>query len=301
MEIEFARTFLAVSATGNFIGAAQKLHITQSTVSARIKTLEQQLGTQLFKRGRSGAELTAAGSRFLRHAKALVRTYEQARHEVGLSSGFSAGLTLSGRIALWDGFLPGWTQWMRATAPDISLRLDIGFEENIMQGIVQGTIDIGVMYTPESRPNIAVEHLFGEALILVTSARNRHWRDSGYVHVDWGPEFFAQFAARFPDMDTSALRVNIGWLALQLINNHGGSAYFPIRLVREHLKSERLFLVEDSPLITLPVYMVYPLDRTESYMATALAGLRQLGAEEEQRQTLRPSTTEDSGGRQDQS
>jgi hypothetical protein len=36
-------------------------------------------------------------------------------------------------------------------------------------------------------------------------------------------------------------------------------------------------------------------------MATALAGLRQLGAEEEQRQTLRQSTTEDSGGRQDQS
>jgi LysR family transcriptional regulator, flagellar master operon regulator len=294
MEIEFARTFLAVSATGNFIGAAARLHITQSTVSARIKTLEQQLGIQLFKRGRSGAELTTAGSRFLRHAKALVRTFEQARHEVGLSSGFTAGLTLSGRIALWDGFLPGWTNWMRATAPDISLRLDIGFEESIMQGIVQGTIDIGVMYTPESRPNIAVEHLFGEALILVTSDPDKHWRDADYVHVDWGPEFLGQFAARFPTMDTSALRVNIGWLALQLINNHGGSGYFPIRLVREHVKSKRLFLVEDSPLITLPVYMVYPLDRVESYMTTALDGLRQLGAEEEQRQSLKPPAAPDS-------
>ena len=93
--------------------------------------------------------------------------------------------------------------------------------------------------------------------------------------------------------------ITIGWLALQLINNHGGSAYFPIRLVREHLKSERLFLVEDSPLITLPVYMVYPLDRTESYMATALEGLRQLGAEEEQRQSLKPSTAAVVGDRQD--
>ncbi|PLY15298.1 MAG: LysR family transcriptional regulator [Sedimenticola sp.] len=286
MDIEFARTFLAVTAAGNFVGAAAKLHITQSTVSARIKTLEQQLGTSLFRRGRGGAELTAAGRRFLRHAKALVRTLEQARHDVGLSSGFSAGLTLSGRIALWDGFLPHWVHWMRQTAPDISLRLEIGFEEGIMQGMVQGNIDVGVMYTPESRPNIAVEHIFGESLVLMTSSPDRHWQDSGYVHIDWGPEFVAQFAARFPDMDTSAQRVNIGWLALQLIINHGGSAYFPIRLVRSLAQAQRLFPVEDSPLITLPVYMVYPIDRQEPYIATAVKGLRELGAEEDNRQSL---------------
>ena len=108
MDIQLARTFLAVAAAGNFIGAAERLHITQSTVSARIKTLEQQLGTSLFRRGRSGAELTAPGKRFLRHAKTLVRTLEQAMHDVGLSSDFTAGLTLSSRIALWDGFLPLW-------------------------------------------------------------------------------------------------------------------------------------------------------------------------------------------------
>lgn len=283
MDIEFARTFLAVSATGNFIGAAEKLHITQSTVSVRIKKLEQQLGTRLFKRGRSGAELTASGRRFLRHAKAMVRTFEQARHDVGLSSGYSAGLTLSGRIALWDGFLPAWARWMRETAPDISLRLEIGFEEEIMHGLIQGLIDIGVMYTPESRPNIAVEHLFSEPLILVTSAPDRGWRDSGYVHIDWGPEFHAQFAARFPDMDISAQRVNIGWLALQLINDHGGSAYLPVRLVQQMLAEEQLFQVDDSPLITLPVFMAYPLDREEPYMVTALNGLRQLGEEEVRR------------------
>jgi len=61
MDIQLARTFLAVAATGSFIGAAERLHITQSTVSARIKTLEQQLGTSLFRRGRGGAELTAPG------------------------------------------------------------------------------------------------------------------------------------------------------------------------------------------------------------------------------------------------
>ncbi|WP_223248395.1 LysR family transcriptional regulator, partial [Sulfurirhabdus autotrophica] len=145
MEIEFARTFLAVAAAGNFVGAAQRLYITQSTVSARIQTLEKQLGTTLFRRGRSGAELTPAGRRFLRHAKTLVQTMEQAKHDVGLPAGFRGSLTLSGRIALWDGFLPQWVGRMRETYPDISLRLEIGFEEGIMQGLVQGTVDVGVM------------------------------------------------------------------------------------------------------------------------------------------------------------
>jgi len=286
MNIEFVRTFLAITATGNFVRAGEKLHITQSTVSARIHSLEQQLGTPLFRRGRSGAKLTSAGKRFLRHAKALVRTMEQAQHDVGLSSEFTAGLTLSGRIALWDSFLPQWVEWIRKTAPTISLRLEIGFEEDIMGGLVQDTIDIGVMYTPESRPGLAVEHLFDESLVLITSDRNRRWQDSSYAHVDWGPEFFAQFAARFPRVDTSAQRVNIGWLALQLIKNHGGSAYIPIRLVRDFILSHQLFQVEDSPLITLPVFMAYPLDRQEPHITTALEGLRSVGIEENNRQSL---------------
>ena len=280
MDIEFARTFLAVAAAGNFVGAAERLHVTQSTVSARIQTLEAQMGARLFRRGRAGAELTAAGQRFLRHAKTLVRTLEQARHEVSLPSGFSGGLTLSGRIALWDGFLPRWVDWMRAHVPDVSLRLEIGFEEGIMQGLVQGTVDIGVMYTPERRPGLAVEHLFDEAMVLVTSNPARPWPDPGYIHVDWGPEFHAQFGARFPEMATSARTANIGWLALQLIQSLGGSAYLPVRMVRDAIEEGRLWRVQVSPLITMPVYMVFPMDRDEPHLARAVQRLRLLGAEE---------------------
>ncbi|MCB1858469.1 MAG: LysR family transcriptional regulator [Gammaproteobacteria bacterium] len=286
MDIQLARTFLAVAATGNFVGAAARLHVTQSTVSARIKTLEQVLGTPLFHRGRGGAELTASGRRFLRHAKILIRTMEQAVHDVGLSGNFTEGMTLSGRIALWDGFLTHWVEWMRKNAPHVSLRLDIGFEGDIMEGLVRNNIDIGVMYTPESRPSLAVDYLFGESLVLVTSDREKTWRNANYIHINWGPEFLAQFAARFPEVDTSATRVNIGWLALQLISHLGGSAYFPIRLVRQFVENGTLFLVGKSPLITLPVYMVYPIEHHAAYIDKALEGLRELGAEEDHWQAL---------------
>lgn len=283
MDIEFVRTFLAVAAAGNFVGAAERLHVTQSTVSARIQTLETRMGATLFRRGRGGAELTSAGQRFLRHAKTLVRTLEQARHEVSLPSGFSGGLTLSGRIALWEGFLPRWADWMRAHVPDVSLHLEIGFEEGIMQGLVQGTIDIGVMYTPESRPGLAVEHLFDEAMVLVTSNRERPWPDPGYIHVDWGPEFHAQFGARFPGIETSARTANIGWLAYQMMRSQGGSAYLPVRMVREALAEDRLWRVHESPLILVPVYMVFPPDREEASLAMAVGRLRELGSEERAR------------------
>lgn len=281
MDTEFARTFLAVVAAGNFVGAAERLHITQSTVSARIQTLERQLGARLLQRGRGGAELTPAGQRFLRHAKNLVRTTEQARHDVGLPAGYSGSLTLRGRIALWDGFLPQWSAWMRKQLPHVSLRMEIGFEEDIMQGLIQGTTDIGLMYTPENRPGLGIEYLFDETLLLVSSEPEGEWLDEQYVHIDWGPEFEAQFTTHFPDADPPALLANVGWIGLQQILHSGGAGFFPRRLTRELIEGKRLWQVADSPTFSLPVYLVYPQEREEETLQVALQGLRHFGEKEQ--------------------
>lgn len=283
MDTELARTFLTVAATGNFVAAASRLHVTQSTVSARIHTLETQLGARLFQRGRNGAELTASGKRFLRHAKNLVRTVEQAHHDVGLPQGFRDVLTLSGRIAVWEGFLPHWVAWMQQAAPDVSLRLEIGFEADIMQGLIEGTVDIGVMYTPTTRSGLVVEALFDETLMLVTSDRKRPWPDNGYIHIDWGPEFHAQFSDHYPDVPPPTLVANIGWLGVQQLLTYGGSGYFPLRLLRHYLEAGQLWRVPDAPQFTLPAYMVFPRDSENATLKQALDGLRELaGAEQKQ-------------------
>lgn len=280
MDVELARTFLAVVAAGNFVGAADRLHITQSTVSARIQTLERQLGVLLLQRHRNGTVLTAAGQRFLRHAKSLVRTLEQARHDVGLPAGYCGTLTLRGRIALWDGFLPKWVAWMRAQMPDTSLRMEIGFEEDIMQGLIQGTIDIGLMYTPENRPGLGIERLFDETLLLVSTANSSDWNNDGYVHIDWGAEFEAQFTTCFPDAGPPALFASVGWLGLQQILLTGGAGFFPRRMVTPLIESGRLWQIPQSPIFSLPVYLVYPQDRHDDSMLRALEGLRSLGEQE---------------------
>lgn len=286
MDIELARTFLAVAATGNFVASGQRLHVTQSTVSARIQSLEDRLGARLFQRGRNGAELTAAGRRFLKHANNLVRTLELARHDVGLPEGYSDVLSLSARIALWEGFLPDWAAWMRTVAPDVSLRLEIGFEADIMQGLTEGTVDIGAMYTPVSRPGLVIEPLFDESLVLVTSTPGRDWQDDRYIHIDWGPEFHARFSEHFPDMPPPSLTANIGWLGVQQILAHGGSGYFPVRLVRRYVETGQLARVAETPAFRLPAWLVYPRDTEHETLRQALEGLRRMGREEQARSQL---------------
>jgi len=281
LDTELARTFLTVVATGSFISAAERLHVTQSTVSARIHTLEDQLGCTLFVRNKAGTTLTPAGRQFQKHASALVRTVEQARHDVGVPRGFRAALTVGGRFGLWEQFLLKWLPLMRKIAPDVSVRAEIGLEDGLMQGLVEGRLDIGVMYTPQSRPGLKVEPLFEERLILVsTDPASQSEPGPGYVYIDWGPEFYARHSMSYPDFIGPALTVNIGWLGLQHILENGGSGYFPVRLVRPHLKDGRLTRLRGAPEFSLPAYVVYPAEPDPDSVGMALVAMRDLAAAE---------------------
>jgi LysR family transcriptional regulator, flagellar master operon regulator len=274
MDIEQVRTFLAVAAHGSFQEAANRVHVTQSTVSARIQGLEQYLNARLFVRNRSGATLTAAGRRFLRHAKTLVLTLEQARHDVGLPSRFRASITVGARIALWDGFLPRWAGRLREQAPDISLSSEIGFEEDLMRRMIEGTLDLSLMYTPRHSSGLQIEHLFDETLVLVTSDPQRTRLDDSYVYVNWGPTFYAQHQKAYPDLERPAQMANIGWLGLQLILANGGTCFVPERIAAPYLQAGTLYLAPQSPRFLLPAYVVYPLESESPVLEMALTTLR---------------------------
>ncbi|MEQ9574701.1 MAG: LysR family transcriptional regulator [Rhodospirillales bacterium] len=281
MDTELARTFLTVIDAGNFIGAADRLHVTQSTVSARIQSLEEQLGCKLFVRNKAGTALTPAGHQFQKHAAVLVRTVEHARQDVGISRGYRASLTVGGRFGLWERLLLRWLPLMRRTAPDVSVRAEIGFEAELMQGLIEGRLDIGVMYTPQSRPGLTVEALMAENLVMVSSRPTaRAEPDADYVYVDWGPEFYAQHNARFPEIVGAGITANIGWLGLQHVLQFGGSGYFPIRLVQPYLADGQLHRLPDAPAFPLPAYLVYSNDADQDLLDPALEGIRQVAAAE---------------------
>ncbi len=275
MDTELARTFLAVIGTGSFVDAAQKLFVTQSTVSARIQRLEEELGAELFVRNKAGTTLTAAGRQFQRHATVLTRTVEQARQEIGIVEGFRATLTIGGRVGLWEDLLLHWLPAFAKLAPDIAVRALIGFEDELMQALIEGRADIGVMYTPQARPGLTVEMLLEEQLVMMSTHPDPP-RELGqdYIYVDWGPEFFTQHTLAFPNFSGAALTVNIGWLGLQRILSHGGSGYFPLRMLRKHEIEGRLHRVVSAPEFRLPAYLCFPSRIDNAAIELALESIR---------------------------
>ncbi len=278
MDIDQARTFLAITAHGSFLEAARQLHVTQSTVSARIQRLEEELSSRLFVRNRAGASLTPAGRRFLDYAKRLVLTADQARSDVGLPERYRASLRIGGRIALWEGFLPRWVGWMRKQAGDVVIHSEIGFEEDLMHHLIEGTLDIGLMYTPSHSPGLVVEHLFDETLVLVSSRPDDTGPGEDYIYIEWGPGFYAQHAQSYPELEGPPQIANIGWLGIQLLLNNGGSCFLPARMAEAYINRGRLYRVTNSPEYVHPAYMVYPRNSDHPVLEQALAGLRELAS-----------------------
>lgn len=279
MDIEQARTFLAIVETGTFIRAAEQRNVTQSTVSARVKALEGQLGCSLFQRSKAGATLTSAGTRFARCAEIMVRAWQQTRQEIGLTAKYSAMIRIGGQFTLWDRLLLKWIPWMRSALPELAIRAEVGLSEGLMRQLGEGLLDIGVMYTPQTRPNLIIDHLMDERLVLVSSNPESRapWEDE-YVYIDWGPEFRLSHGDAFPGLPASALYVSHGPLGLQYVVENGGSGYFPMRLVRSHLVDKRLLRVPGAPTFSRPVYAVHAIADKDEPFRTALEGLRRVVA-----------------------
>ena len=160
---------------------------------------------------------------------------------------------------------------MRAARPEISVRAENGLEPELMQDLIEGRIDIGVMYRPQSRPGLKLERLFEEKRVMVsTDPKGKPEPQPGYVYVDWGPEFYAKHSACFPNFGGPPLTANIGWLGPQHVLENGGSGYFPKRIVQPHLKAKRLCLIETAPEFSMAAYVVYPLDCDRDLFSIAL-------------------------------
>ncbi len=283
MNLTHLDTFLEIADTGNFNKAAENLNVTQSTISGRVKALEDSLGRALFKRNHNGVELTSAGRQLQRYTASMLRLWKQARQEVCLPHGLNATISLSSQFSLWERLILNWMPWMRHNAPDVALRLDTNYSKAMMRQLSDGILDIGVMYSPRQIPGLKIETLLEEQLVMVSSApKQAHddWRKD-YIFVDWGDVFQNTHNEYFPDMASPPIYVGLGDLGRRYILKNGGTGYFPMRVVRSHLEDKELFLVPNTPTIQRPAYMVYsktPINK--ELVDQALEGLRIIAASE---------------------
>lgn len=284
MDVQLAQTFLEVVAAGSFVGAAERLGISQAAVSMRIQVLESQLGCKLFYRGRAGAALTPAGHQFHRYAVTIRQLWDQALLEVTLPKGFTGQVRLGGHYSLWRHFLSRWLNWMRRNRPGIALRTEAHGSRTAMELVSDGMLDVSVLFDPQQRPGFVVERLFEEPLVLVSTARDSPAPyDEGYVFVDWGPEFQKFHIQAFPNLALSGFQTDLGAFAVEHVLESGGSGFFPEPVVRPYLQAGRLHSVKRAPSYITPIFAVYREGNLTSGVQTALEGLRRITQEESER------------------
>jgi len=279
VDIELARTFLEIVGTRSFVRAAEQLNLSQTAVSARVRALEEQLGRPLFVRNKNGASLTPAGEQFLRYAPMFVQLWQRARHQVAVPPGRRAVLSIGGELSLSHPWLLEWLHWMRRSAPDIGLRVEIGVPESLTDQVASGALDVAVMYAPQYRPGARVELLLEEKLVLVTTDAEAKTVDpNSYVYVDWGPDFAHHHALSFPEQTNPGLSVRLGQLALTYILEAGGSGYFRQRAVASHIAAGKLHVVTGAPSFFYPIYAVCSAQGDDELVNLALEGLRGVAA-----------------------
>ena len=168
MDLKQLEYFVRVAELGSFTRAAQVLGVAQPALSRQVRLLEVELRQNLLVRNGRGATPTQAGQLLLEHGRGILHQVERAREELGrVRSG------LSGRVAL--GLPPSvarvltvpLTRAFRQQLPEAQLSISEGLSTAMQENLLNGRLDVALLYNPS--PMIGIEHraLVQEELLLV--------------------------------------------------------------------------------------------------------------------------------------
>lgn len=174
IEIRHLRYFLAVAATENFTRAAERLRISQPSVSQQIAQLERILRAPLFRRIGKRVKLTEAGTTFRRGAEVVLRKLEEACASVNDIAQLVTGHVNLGVIpALHVAWVPPALERLSRDYPGVTVSVEERDSSGIETELEAGRLDLGFGLMTRNSPNIRYEHLLSEPFSLIVSGRHR--------------------------------------------------------------------------------------------------------------------------------
>jgi DNA-binding transcriptional LysR family regulator len=256
MQIELLDTFLDLIETRNFNRTAERLGITQSTVSSRIRTLEALLEKQLFIRGKSGTEPTVAGVRFEEHARAVKLRWFDARREIQSVGKFDRLIRIGIQFELYERVLEGWLEWVRATMPKLAIYVEIDYSNQMILDLTTGSLDLAVLYSPQHLPDMHYEQIAEENFVMV-STRGVAFGEvapADYIRANYSAYFNRAHKQMLPELENCPVSTGNGGAVTYLLRSRGGTA-FVTETVAARLRQEGVAqLVADAPKISHPIY-----------------------------------------------
>jgi DNA-binding transcriptional LysR family regulator len=154
MELRQLEYFIAVAEEANFTRAAERVHISQSGVSAQIRQLENDLGARLFDRSGRTARLTPAGVATLEHARSAIASVEAARQAVDEVNGLIRGKLVVGMVTactvttLFDAL-----STFHRSHPGVDITLVEDTSDRLMERLRANTLDLALVGTSVTPPS----------------------------------------------------------------------------------------------------------------------------------------------------
>ena len=172
MQFQQLLYFVAVAETRHFTRAAERVHVSQPSLSQQIKALEQELGAELFSRARGNIALTDAGEALLPLARRILADTETARIEVQELAQLKRGrVRLGATPSLCTGLLPDVLRAFHDRYPGIRLMIEEGGSHDLVRLLARGALDLAlvVLPLPSPSPALTTVELLREDLVVVSS------------------------------------------------------------------------------------------------------------------------------------
>jgi LysR family cyn operon transcriptional activator len=170
MELRHLRYFIALAGSLNFTRAAERVHVTQSTLSHQIRQLEDEVGQPLFDRVGKRVIMTEAGGVFLAYATRALQEIDQGLGELKTSPVSMSGVVRIGATHTFNlGFIPECIAVFLSRNATVKVVVEELSADAIATRLDAGDLDLGVAYRPEQRSDLRFEPLFNEELVLVVA------------------------------------------------------------------------------------------------------------------------------------
>ena len=259
MNLSALQTFVAIVETGSLVRASERLHVTQSTVTMRLKALESELGQRLLNRQKSGVTLTPAGTKLLSYAQIMLGLWRQAKLEAGLPRGVNMICNFGCMPDLWPLSGKRIFDMIRTRHPDIALSVYHGSPEVLDRWMAAGQIDLCLTRDPAARKGQVVLALPGDDLALYSDRPDTPVRSgTNYIFVDYGEEFRRSHGQEYHDAGTARTTFNAPSAALDFLLEVGGSVYLPQSLIAARPDAAGLHEIREAPLFSLGTYLLLP-------------------------------------------
>lgn len=174
MELRALRAFVEVAKSGGFTLAAERLFVTQPTISKLIGKLESELGHPLLHRGRKQCELTDYGRAVLVYAESILRNLADIERALDDVAGLKRGELRIGIPPLGPRLFVPLIGAFKRRYPDIELKLFEDGSYAIEMALADGQLEMGVLLAPVDSQRYGHRLLLDDRLALVAPARS-YW------------------------------------------------------------------------------------------------------------------------------